>query len=72
MLVIVIPIIILVFLYKNFDRWSEPKFRERFGTLLDGKKIKNKWTVIVLLVLFFVRRLVFVLSVIKLRDFLWA
>ena len=71
-LVLIIPILILVFLYRNFDRWQDQKFREIYGTLLDGKKTKSKWIVIVHLMLFFLRRLVFVLTVIKLGDFLWA
>lgn len=63
---------IIVFLYRNFHRWQNPKFKEKFGALLDGKKTKSRWTVIVPLAIFFLRRLAFVLSVINLSDFLWG
>ena len=58
--------------YCKFDRMDGDT---NYGALLDGTKIKSKkksrW-ILLLPAFFFVRRIVFTLSVLLIRDFLWA
>ena len=66
------PPFIIVHLYKEFAKWDNKEFKEKFGTLFEDKNIKSRSTVITLLILFFLRRLIFALSIVLIEDFLWA
>ena len=72
-LILAVPPLILVHLYREYEQWDDENFNRRFGTLIDGRRTNNnRWAVILMLTLFFVRRLVFVITVIHLQDFVWG
>ena len=70
---IVLPIIILLFLYLRKDQWENEDFESRFGEILAGtrpNKIANgrRWTLLIYPMIFFVRRLIFVAVTFLLAD----
>ena len=62
-------------LYKRTD-WSKPQFRNRYGSVLEGTSFqveeKRKWTLIIYPIVFFARRASFVVTVLAMKDILWA
>lgn len=72
---ILFPLILISVSCRNFERLKEDSFRNRCGTLFVGfslyKKVSPK-SILAHPVLFFGRRIAFVLTAVKLGKFLWA
>ena len=72
---IVFPLILMVFACRNSSRIKEDSYKNRCGALFEGfslyKKVYPK-SILFHPVLFFGRRIVVVLTAVKLRGFLWA
>ena len=72
---IVFPLILMVFACLNSNRLQEDSYKNRCGALFEGfslnKKVYPK-SILIHPVLFFGRRIVIVLTAVKLRGFLWA
>ena len=75
-LVCFLPLVFLVVLYRKIAVWNEPQFQNNFGALLGDANIANqryeRWTFFVIPLAFFVRKIIYVISVIKLQDFVFA
>ena len=72
---IVFPLILMVFACRNSNKIKEDSYKNRCGALFEGfslnKKVYPK-SILVHPVLFFGRRIVVVLTAVKLGGFLWA
>ena len=52
---------------------NDKKFKERSGALVESTNSEtHKWSIIAVLVMFFIRRISFVMSVIFIEDFVWG
>ena len=69
-IILVLPLLISLVFRIPVEKWRKQNFVETFGTLTDGKR-QSKFTVMISFAIFFIRKLVFVWSVIKLQDYLW-
>ena len=69
LVMIVPPIIGLVFRIP-VEEWRQRVFMKIYGTVVDGKK-HDRQAVILFSIIFFLRKIVFAWSVIKLQDQLW-
>ena len=75
-LIITVPFFIFVPLYfKRRDKWSTDAFQKVYGALLEGtrvdlreKEVKGNWVMLFVPTMFFFRRLVFISSIILLRE----
>ena len=75
-LIVVVPFFIFVPLYlKRRDKWSTDVFQKVYGALLEGtrvdlreKEVKGNWVMLFVPTIFFFRRLVFISSIILLRE----
>ena len=74
-LMIIFPLIIIAFACRNSNRLKEDSYKNRCGALFEGfslyKKVYPK-SILIHPVLFFGRRIVIVLTAVKLGGFLWA
>ena len=74
-LVIVGPLYLIVLLCKLPSKWSNQHFMDKYGVIFDDfdpKKMENKErALLVWPIVFFLRRVVFVLLVLITKDFLW-
>ena len=57
---------------KHIADLAKPEFRGKYGAALEGTTLKSEKSVLFFPMAFFARRLLFVLSVILLREVLWA
>ena len=72
---IFLPLGILLFYIKRMDQWITEEFDNRFGEILAGTRrlrtnLKRRWTLMFYPMIFFARRLVFVLVTYSMTDFL--
>ena len=63
-IVLALPLILAIVMYRNRTLWNDPNFRNRFGALLDGTK--GTCSAATVLLIFLLRRLTFVISVVAL------
>ena len=64
---------LIVWLCRNRNKMNNTKFKERSGALVESTNTKtNKWSLIAVLVMFFLRRIAFVMSAIFLEEFVWG
>jgi len=71
----VLLLLFVVFYVWNFSALNYDRFRSTYSAVLDGTNFEStnpRRIILVYPVIFFARRLIFVLSVIYLQDFLWA
>ena len=74
-LLVAIPVFLLVLYYRNFAILANPSFKAKYssaleGTKYDSSKKPSKW-ILIYLAFFFVRRIIFAVSVVYLRS-LWV
>ena len=64
-LTILMSILIPVFYWYKRKSWSDPTFQKKYGSLIEGYIIneESKWPVLAMMVLFMVRRVLFVFAV---------
>ena len=70
-----VPLGLLIFYYRRIEEWNDENFDNQFGEILAGlrrQKIARgkRWTLLVYPMLFFIRRLLFVLITFFMADFL--
>ena len=73
--IILLPLGILIFFCRQMDQWITEDFENRFGEILAGTRrlkiaLKKRWTLMIYPMIFFVRRLVFVIVTYFMADFL--
>jgi len=69
-----VPPTLFAILFYNRNSWAEKSFQDLFGTLLEGIDVEKngKWISATVLLIFFMRRLAIVVSMVVLEDFLWG
>ena len=69
---VLMTIFITVFYWKNRNSWEQHNFKQKYGSILEGFIIgsENKWQVMAMLVLFMVRRVLFVVVVLQMNELL--
>ena len=69
-----LPVYLLFFYSIKHASWPDPSFQEKVGTLLAGTNFKAQSRCLTLIIpmVFFMRRLVFVLTVIYMDDLIWG
>jgi hypothetical protein len=70
-----VTLFLVIFYSKNLEKINDPLFIEKVGGGIEGsnrKKTFEKYSIVINLVFFFGRRIVFIASVIFLDKFLWA
>ena len=57
----------IIWLWRNRDKMNEKDFKERCGALVESTNTKtHKWSIVAIFLMFFLRRISFVVSVIYL------
>jgi len=72
---VVVTLYLIYFYIKNLGSAKDESFEGRYGAGLDGTKlgkVHDRWSIVVYFVVFLIRRIAFVASVIFLGYFLWA
>ena len=61
-----------MFYWHKRESWGEPSFQKKYGSLIEGYITdgESKWQIVALMVLFKVRRVIFVVSVLKMNEML--
>lgn len=70
-----LPIVMVLYVAYRVQHWSDDRFLKINGTLLDGLStnwISRRQSVLFLPIMYFSRRLAFVLTVVYMPDFFWA
>jgi len=70
-----LPIVMVVYVAYRVHHWNDEKFLKINGTLLDGLStnwVSRRKSVLFLPIMYFGRRLAFVLTIVYLPDFFWA
>ena len=66
-----LPIFFVIFYCIRRDKWSEEAFRNMYGALLEGTKVttqRGNLAILLVPTIFFYRRLIFISSIILLKD----
>ena len=74
-IVVAVPIYFMLYLYLTRNRWNDEKFLESSGSLLQGadlEKKRSRWSIAAVVIIFFSRRFIIVLSIVKFGDFFWG
>ena len=73
---LLMPLYVGLFYYINIDKVENEHFRKRYGTLYDGLELEieenKRKSALIFPLLFVVRRIVFLVSVIWLNHFFWS
>ena len=72
---VVLPILLTLFYYKNFSKLRQKNFRDKCGSALLGTKVDvstPKKSILAYPAIFFARRILFAVSAVYLGQFLWA
>ena len=69
------PPFLLIFAACKHHKWKSEDFKNKHGTLIDGttsKLSKNKWLILFIPFMFFIRRIILALTVVFLNEFFWG
>ena len=70
-----LPIFMIVFWAVRLDRWKKEAFKEKYGSLLEGTTEEfrsRKWAILLIPMIFFLRRLGLAIVCVYFLDFFWA
>ena len=73
-IILAVPVLLGYVLYKNVTKWNDEKFQDKFGSLFEGTDLKknSKSTTVAVLLIFLLRRLSIVISVVALEEYVWG
>ena len=73
--IVTLPIVLVIFLACNMDKWDDKEFAARNGALLDGADLdreSSQWIVLLIPMSYFLRRMLMCLTLVFWIDFIWG